>query len=250
MGTPHWGVSLCLPKIFKWESWYNDLYLWLMCVPQIYFDKWVVINDPLIAFRSFQGHTKPSPSYCPNWSHQGSTSSLRPSPVLETGYQDSTNGGNVRCDYLNSSCSAWFLYGVRSAFISFLSLICFSYFLVAILNLVINAGVITFEPDSFSSLKILGFPWTMDHGPKASSYDIFDKYRDCDDNDEITTIRRDQNYKKLFRRDFRSIICHFPAVNSIVQIQTCKQGYNSARKCGNALEWRWTAFKLFLTVYT
>ena len=29
-----------------------------MCVPQVYFDKWVVINDPLIAFRSFQGHTK------------------------------------------------------------------------------------------------------------------------------------------------------------------------------------------------
>ena len=54
----------------------------------------------------------------------------------------------------------------------------FSYFLVAILNLVINAGVITFEPDSFSSLKILGFPWTMDHGPKASNNDIFDEYRE------------------------------------------------------------------------
>ena len=59
-----------------------------MCVPQVYFDKWVVINDPLIAFRSFQGHMKILPvSISVNL---GST--VRLIPDMGTSYQESADG--------------------------------------------------------------------------------------------------------------------------------------------------------------
>ena len=75
-----------------------------MCVPQVYFDKWVVINDPLIAFRSFQGHTKILPV------NPGSTARL----MLDTGTgkQELADDWTWRYYHLSSSCSAWFLYFV------------------------------------------------------------------------------------------------------------------------------------------